>query len=186
MEKKLVFNINDENILYKFSNYLTSELKPVSSYRDIIFLCIGTDRSTGDSLGPIIGYKLKKLHIDNLIVFGTLKEPVHAKNLSSTLDFINSNYTNPFIVAIDACLGNVRNIGNISIQSTPISPGAAMNKVLPSVGDLSIVGIVNISGPFDFMVLQSTRLYTVMNLADKISNGIAISMMNISQKYNTM
>ena len=25
----------------------------------VIFLCIGTDRSTGDSLGPLIGHKLK-------------------------------------------------------------------------------------------------------------------------------
>ena len=28
--------------------------------QEIIILCIGSDRSTGDSLGPLIGYKLKK------------------------------------------------------------------------------------------------------------------------------
>ena len=26
----------------------------------VIFLCIGTDRSTGDSLGPLVGHKLRK------------------------------------------------------------------------------------------------------------------------------
>ena len=26
--------------------------------RGVVFLCIGTDRSTGDSLGPLIGHKL--------------------------------------------------------------------------------------------------------------------------------
>ena len=47
-----------------------------------------------------------------------------------------------------------------------------MNKNLPAVGNMSITGIVNISGGFEFMVLQNTRLYTVMTLADSISNGI--------------
>ena len=27
----------------------------------LVVLCIGSDRSTGDSLGPILGYKLKKI-----------------------------------------------------------------------------------------------------------------------------
>ncbi|MNI74428.1 hypothetical protein D3C76_1435500 [compost metagenome] len=51
-------------------------------------------------------------------------------------------------------------------------PGLAVNKDLPAVGDLSITGIVNISGNFEFMVLQNTRLFTVMTLADTISKGI--------------
>ena len=34
-------------------DYLYNELKPIiKDKRPIIFLCIGTDRSTGDSLGP--------------------------------------------------------------------------------------------------------------------------------------
>ena len=43
----------------KICNYLFSELQPIIlENRPIIFVCIGTDRSTGDSLGPLIGYKL--------------------------------------------------------------------------------------------------------------------------------
>ena len=44
---------------------------------EILFLCIGTDRSTGDSLGPLIGYKLKEKGMRNARVLGTLEEPVH-------------------------------------------------------------------------------------------------------------
>lgn len=51
-------------------------------------------------------------------------------------------------------------------------PGLALNKNLPPIGNMSITGVVNISGSFEFMVLQNTRLYTVMSLADSISNGI--------------
>ena len=35
---------------------------------EILFLCIGTDRSTGDSLGPLIGYKLKEKGMRNASV----------------------------------------------------------------------------------------------------------------------
>ncbi|KHD34504.1 sporulation protein [Clostridium acetobutylicum] len=185
MEKRIVFNIDDSNILYSFSNYLSSEIKSIAINRDIVFLCIGTDRSTGDSLGPMVGYKLTKFHKNNLIVFGTLQEPVHAKNLCNTMDIIKTKYENPFIIAIDACLGSTKTVGNIVIQNTPLSPGSAMNKSLPTVGDLSITGIVNVSGPFDFMVLQSTRLYSVLKLADIISRGIHLSIIKLSSEYDS-
>ena len=48
-------------------------LKPImDENRDIIFLCIGTDRSTGDSLGPLIGYKLKPIISQKLYIYGSL------------------------------------------------------------------------------------------------------------------
>ena len=52
----------------------------------LIILCIGSDRSTGDSLGPLVGYRLDALSSFKGHVYGTLKNPVHAVNLSSSLD----------------------------------------------------------------------------------------------------
>lgn len=61
-------------------DYLYNELKPiVKSKRPIIFLCIGTDRCTGDSLGPLIGHKLKFLKRKNFYIYGTLENPIHSK-----------------------------------------------------------------------------------------------------------
>ena len=140
----------------------------------IIFLCIGTDRSTGDSLGPLIGYKLKPIIPKNIYVYGSLESPIHATNILTILDKIKINFNNPYIVAIDAALGSVHNIGKIIIENKPLSPGAAFNKSLPPIGNMSIKGIVNISGCMDFTLLQNTRLYTVMTLADSISNGISL------------
>jgi len=144
----------------------------VKENRPIVFLCIGTDRSTGDSLGPLVGDKLKFLVRDKVFLYGNLEHPVHAKNLAETLNNIFSLYNNPFIIAVDASLGSLQNIGKIYIENKPLSPGAAMNKDLPLVGDISITGIVNISGALEFMVLQNTRLFIVMHLADIISKGI--------------
>ena len=53
--------------------------------RPIIFVCIGTDRSTGDSLGPLVGYKLKYLSKNNIYIYGTLENPIHAKNMVDSL-----------------------------------------------------------------------------------------------------
>lgn len=159
--------------IIKFRDTLCNELYPIiKEERPIIFLCIGTDRSTGDSLGPLVGDKLKFMIRDNIFVYGNLESPVHAKNLCEVIEEINLKYNNPYIVAIDACLGSLQNIGKIFIEKKPLTPGAAMNKDLPAVGDLSITGIVNMSGSLEFMVLQNTRLYTVMMLADIISKGI--------------
>jgi putative sporulation protein YyaC len=120
----------------------------------------------------LIGDKLRFLVRDRVYLYGNLEYPVHAKNLCETIKEINLQYTNPYIVAIDACLGSLQNIGKVFVEKKPLTPGAAMNKDLPAVGDLSITGIVNISGTLEFMVLQNTRLYTVMSLADVISKGI--------------
>lgn len=155
-------------------DYLHNHLNSVlDDKRPIIFLCIGTDRSTGDSLGPLVGYKLKLLPNHNFFVYGTLESPIHARNIAETIDKINKYFLNPFIIAIDACLGSVQNIGKIIIEDKPLCPGSSLNKELPQVGDISISGIVNISGKYEFLVLQNTRLATVMNLADCIYMGIS-------------
>ncbi|MGY0373829.1 spore protease YyaC [Clostridium sp. JNZ J1-5] len=173
MVSKYTLNSVEIDSVYKLRDILSCKIsKSLKDNRQVIFLCIGTDRSTGDSLGPLIGYKLKNLISNNFSLYGTLENPVHAKNLCSVIEEINSKYNNPYIIAIDACLGNLQNIGNIIVEDKPLSPGAAMNKQLPKVGNLSITGIVNISGTLEFMVLQNTRLYTVMHLADVISRGI--------------
>ena len=154
-------------------DYLYKELKPIiKSKRPIIFLCIGSDRSTGDALGPLVGYKLKFLNRHNFYIYGSLENPIHSKNLVTILNRIHENFENPFIIGVDACLGSFQNIGKVFIEKKPLLPGLAVNRDLPPVGDMSITGIVNISGNFEFMVLQNTRLYTVMSLSDSISKGI--------------
>ena len=160
------------NAHIKIKEYLLKELKSIINNRPIIVLCIGTDRSTGDSLGPLVGYKLKYLSINNIYIYGTLENPVHAKNLSDILNKINCCFLNPYIIAVDSCLGSLNNIGKIFIKKGPLSPGLALNKDLPPIGEMNITGIVNIAGNFEFLVLQNTRLHTVMNLADSISKGI--------------
>lgn len=173
MVNKVIIDSMDNKCVFKVRDILSKEiLSIVKEERPIILLCIGTDRSTGDSLGPLVGDKLNFLIRDHIFLYGNLESPIHAKNLCETVNKIKSMYKNPYIIAIDACLGSIQNVGRIIIESKPVTPGAAMNKKLPPVGDLSITGVVNIAGTLEFMVLQNTRLYIVMHLADIISQGI--------------
>ncbi len=167
------YNVNDTYAIRKFTNTLYNLIKENAGRgTNIIVLCIGTDRATGDCLGPIVGYKLKKMFLDNVTVYGSLSQPVHAKNIEETIQTIQQTYDNPFIIAIDACLGKMDHIGYVSIGKGSINPGAGVNKTLPAVGDMYITGIVNFSGFMDMLILQNTRLHTVMGMADFIAVGI--------------
>lgn len=166
----------ENNSFSEIGEYLYNNLKPIlDNGRTIIFLCIGSDRSTGDSLGPLVGHNIKEFKNKNIYVYGSLYYPVHSQNLESILKKINDSFENPYIVAIDASLGSFQNVGKVFIENKPLFPGLALNKNLPSVGDLSITGVVNVSGKLEFMVLQNTRLYTVVTLAEFIAKGISYS-----------
>ncbi|WP_099192004.1 spore protease YyaC [Tepidibacter mesophilus] len=179
-------NIKDNNAYIHFPNILKSYIKEnyKEDHKEIIILCIGTDRCTGDSLGPLIGYKLQnKINkYKEIYIHGTLEEPVHAKNLDDTIEYINKNYENPFIIAIDACLGASDRIGCIKVSNGALRPGAGVNKKLPSVGDINILGIVNVAGFMEFMVLQNTRLQLIMKMSDFISRGIDHALWTCTQK----
>ncbi|MGE6378423.1 spore protease YyaC [Peribacillus muralis] len=137
-------------------------------YENIIFLCIGSDRSIGDSLGPLVGTMLKE-HQVPYRVYGTLEKPVHAFNLEETLKEINKQFKKPLIFSVDACLGEQNQVGEVLLKEGPLVPGKALKKVLPEVGDFHIVGMVNYLDPLPTMqFLNDTRLYTVMNLAKRI------------------
>lgn len=152
----------------------------------LIFLCIGSDRATGDALGPIIGYKLKKRKYASFLVYGTLDQPVHAKNLEDVLQEIHREYVSPYIVAIDASLGKASHIGFFTLGQGTLKPGAGVGKELPDVGNLFITGIVNLSGLFEHTLLQTTRLQVVMALADNICSGIFYCIAKLEQPQAMM
>lgn len=137
-----------------------------SDVSKVAFLCIGTDRSTGDSLGPLVGRYLKRRGVPNVI--GTLHDPCHAQNLQECADLLNGM----FVVAIDACLGKSTSIGDIRLKNGPLKPGAGVGKDLPPVGDIHFKGIVNVGGFMEYFVLQNTRLALVDDMATAIGRAI--------------
>ena len=173
------FNVSKPNVVYDVAISVRNLIhRAKSEGRQIVVLCIGTDRSTGDCLGPLTGTKLKTLNLFPHI-YGTLDEPVHATNLEAQLKIINTAYSQPYIIAVDACLGKLENVGCVTIGHGSVKPGAAVNKDLPAVGNAYITGIVNVGGFMEHLVLQSTRLNLVMKMADTIAHGISFALRTI-------
>lgn len=133
--------------------------------REILFLCIGSDRSTGDAYGPLVGTMLQENPLPYHVI-GTLSEPVHALNLENVLKRIKKQFENPLILGVDSCLGDYCQIGSLFLKEGSFSPGRAVNKVLPEVGHYHLTAVVNCFEPRSPMhSLNSTRLNTVMDLA---------------------
>lgn len=142
--------------------------------KELVWVCIGTDRSTGDCLGPLVGTMLTKAGVP--YVYGTLDHPVHALNLTETLEKIECLHEDACFIAIDACLGKVNNIGNMILRDGFLVPGSGVGKTLPHVGDYHIIGIVNVAGFKPHEVLQNTRLSQVTKMAESITDFILRSL----------
>lgn len=138
----------------------------------MVILCIGSDRSIGDALGPLIGTYLEECRPSGLHVYGSLREPVHATNLVSVLDYLTTRHGNPFVLAVDACLGRPESVGMITVGRGSLKPGAGVNKSLPAVGDIYTTGVVNVAGFMEYFVLQNTRLGLVVKMAKIMAQGI--------------
>ncbi|WNS77990.1 spore protease YyaC [Domibacillus sp. DTU_2020_1001157_1_SI_ALB_TIR_016] len=143
-------------------------MQSLNEGREIIFLCVGSDRSIGDALGPLVGTMLKEEGVSH-VIYGTLEDPVHAFNLESTLKAVKRRFRQPLIISIDAGLGEKEQVGAVLLKEGPLLPGQALKKVLPAVGDYHLTGVVNYLDPLPAaQFLNDTRLHTVMKLAKTI------------------
>ncbi|MEW6697397.1 MAG: spore protease YyaC [Bacillota bacterium] len=181
---KTRINVEDPLAVDSFSMDLANRLQGygVKDAADVIIVCIGTDRSTGDCLGPLVGTKLAASAGHRFKVFGTLDEPVHASNMNEKLAVIQAGFPDAVVVAVDACLGHLENVGCVNIGDGPLLPGAGVNKSLPAVGQLHITGVVNVGGFMEFLVLQNTRLNLVMKLANLIAEGLLKTAQTIKEE----
>lgn len=145
-------------------------------------VCIGSDRSTGDALGPLVGSYLLEQAVP-MEVFGTLEEPLHAENLLHWLPRLVRPGCR--IIAVDAALGRSEHVGSIFITEGPLTPGLGVAKTLPAVGDVAVTATVNVAGFMEAFVLQSTRLFLVQQMAAVIARGIAGVLEGEGLRYNS-
>ncbi|MCH7323474.1 MULTISPECIES: spore protease YyaC [Solibacillus] len=171
-EKNYSIHYEQTSAVWELSEILL-QLIPFD-HEKLIFCCIGTDRSTGDALGPIIGSQLQQTFSFPFEIVGTLQAPLHALNIIDRQKQLYEQQE-PYIVAIDACLGESTAIGSILVQPGPLYPGKAVNKQLPPIGDLAIKGIVNIGGFMEAKVLSNTRLHVTYSMGDKIARALLLA-----------
>lgn len=181
------FNIKKEKRCQYFSPdnastiYFSTTLNNYITYlnkksEDLVLLCIGTDKITGDCLGPLVGSKLMQRNFPYPL-YGTLKSPLHAGNLSDCIPRITIAHPNACILAIDAAVGPENHIGLACLSCQPLLPGKGVSRPLPPIGNLSITGIINEASSSSELLLPYTSLYLVETLAEYITQGI-INLLN--------
>ena len=184
MIKKRRIHIEEKEATKMLNSAIYKQINQLNyhSPKKLLILCIGTDRSTGDSLGPLTGTFLKKEKYLPAKVIGSLNKPVHASNLDDIICDIHKNFTKPFIIAVDAGLGKQNSIGYIDVKKGALKPGTGVNKNLSEIGDMHITGLVNVGGYMEYLVLQSTRLSLVMNMAKTISKALKNTIIQLQTK----
>lgn len=163
---KVRANFKDNLSYYEIAYFLKDYIK-----KDSVVVCIGTDRCIGDCLGPLVGTLLKTKNYP-LNVYGTIEEPIHALNIDKQLQQIKKLHPKSTIIGVDACLGDINNIGEIQARDYPIHPGKGVGKLLPEVGDASIIGIVDSSDNNELFTNRNIRLNLIMSMAKVITHAL--------------
>lgn len=109
-EKRCQYFSPDNASTALFSNALNKHIAYLNKkYEDLVLLCIGTDKITGDCLGPLVGSKLMQQNFPHPL-YGTLEKPLHAGNLTRQLPEISTAHPNACTLAIDAAVGSRNHI----------------------------------------------------------------------------
>mgnify|MGYP000235853002 CR=1 FL=1 len=138
----------------------------------LVVMCVGTDRVTGDCVGPLVGSYLKRVGV--VPVFGTVDEPVTAVNLGDVHSVVRRTHPGVCILAVDACVSRPGKIGSICVWRGPLRAGSGTGKMLAPFGDMSITANVaaRSGGVLDVLVLHGVRLQLVMDMARVVFRGI--------------
>lgn len=164
-----------EKFIVDFS-YIFNKVKKQKEYSEVTFLCVGTDRITGDCLGPLVGTKLiellKEYNYSNINIYGSLSQNLSYENIGEIIKNINKK---SIIIVIDAALSKKENIGKIFVQKSKTVLGKSLEKNKIEIGDISIKSVVAKDykvAKCNFKVLQNISLNAVNMQATIVSEGI--------------
>lgn len=156
MGKRLM--ILDEDNMRKLKNMIISEKM---KGKDIVLVNIGTDLLIGDSFGPLFGQMIKEKNYKNIKNYGNFDNLLQSKAIKESVNKINEKHKNDFIIATDATL--ISSITHpcykkIGFRFTGVSPGAAFEKDLPKVGNMSILYAIDTAEKVDSFCEDNYRL----------------------------
>lgn len=167
-------SIDASNELGNHLFILLLELLSAKKFKSIKVVCIGTDRASGDCLGPLVGTFLSQnLNLKYINILGTIDNPVHAQNIE---DIVSNIKNDELVIAVDASLTPIAlDLGNINLAIGPLMPGAGIEKKLAKVGHVYMTGTVGYStgySSFDYLGLTAAHLGMIYETASVIFNSI--------------
>ena len=135
--------------------------------KNLVFLCIGTTKIIGDSVGPKVGDKLKDLNV-NAYVYGNTARQVTALNVDDYAKMIKQRQKDDTVVVIDSALGKIGDVGTIKVTRNGIKPGGAFDKDKQRIGDIGILAVVGDAEGDRMKELKTREESFIVDLADKV------------------
>lgn len=135
--------------------------------KNLVFLCIGTTKIIGDSVGPKVGDKLKDLNV-NAYVYGNTARQVTALNVDDYAKMIKQRHKDDTVVVIDSALGKIGDVGTIKVTRNGIKPGGAFDKDKQRIGDIGILAVVGDAEGDRMKELKTREESFIVDLADKV------------------
>ena len=160
------------NFVNEFENKL-QDLK--EGYSNIIFLCIGSGKIIGDSIGPFIGKRLKEVENEIVQVYGTTDNMVNFVNAKEIIESIYSSYEKPYLINVDSTLSNSRGSGDIVLEKGYIKLGKALNKTICFYSNVNIKCIVGKNYnqiTKNLEELNNVKLPDIVNMSSIVTYGI--------------
>lgn len=146
-----------------------------------VIVCIGTEKISGDSLGPMVGDFLTEIYDVEAFVYGKSQKNVNGINFSSYSAHITAHHSNAIIIAVDSCLGAKADIGKIKVTSFGVKAGGALGKNNQRIGDIGILAVVGEYGKDNFDILKSIDKIFVQDLAFSTAVKIVSLLRNIKE-----
>ncbi len=173
----------NNNKYTQFTNKLGKSLEKLNNtFSHIIFLCIGTEKIIGDSVGPIIGSNIKNLENEYIKVYGICGKNLDFSNAKNIIEKVYKKYSNPFIITIDAALSKEKRTGEIYIGEGFMKIGTALEKSITFYSNINIKCVVgkynSLNQKENINILNNVVKERVYSLAEIVSQGIKIILEN--------
>ena len=137
-----------------------------------VVLCIGSSQVVGDSLGPMVGDLLRERYHVPAYVYGGIKTPVNGVNYYEYYSHLKKTHPSSLIIAVDACVGDARDVGKIKYSAKGLKAGEALKKNLPRIGDISVLGVVAERGSDNLFALMNCSYSLITNMSERIAYNI--------------
>ncbi len=146
-----------------------------------VIVCIGTDKISGDALGPLVGDFLVEIYDIDAFVYGKSRSNVNGVNFSAYHAHIQSHHSDSMIIAIDSCLGIKADVGKIKVTASGVRAGGALGKNNQRIGDIGILAVVGEYGQDNFNILRNIDKIFVQDLAFSVAAKVHSLLQNIKE-----
>ena len=169
--------------LETFEDRFISYLHERENFSHLVFVCIGTKKLIGDSIGPVVGERLRSLENEYVHVYGTMENNINFLNGRETIEEIYRKYREPCLITIDAALSNTNKRGDIVLGSGYMKIGKALNKSVCFFSDINIkciIGNYYKDREENLRELRSARASEVYRASRIVSEGVKNSLKKLN------